>query len=50
MSLMGLIRVKLPEDLDKRMRNAIPARKGAISEFIIEAIREKLERLEKEGK
>lgn len=47
---MGVIKIVLPDDLEKRLRDVVPARKGALSEFITNAIKEKLERLEKEKK
>jgi len=42
---MGLIKVVLPDDLEEELRRVVPARKGALSKFIADAIREKLERL-----
>lgn len=46
---MGTIKVKLPDDLEKKLRDIVPAKKGALSEFITEAIREKLEKMERGG-
>ena len=42
---MGLI----PDNLEEELRRVVPARKGALSKFIEDAIREKLEKLEQEG-
>ena len=42
---MGLVRAYISDDLEKAMRNLLPARRGAISEFIEQAIREKLEKM-----
>jgi len=42
---MGLIRVVIPDDLEERLREFVPARKGALSEFVSEAIRERLEKM-----
>ncbi|MGC8679388.1 MAG: hypothetical protein ACP5GN_00820 [Fervidicoccaceae archaeon] len=33
----------IPEDLDWELRTFLPAKKGEISNFIVEAIKEKLE-------
>ena len=41
---MGLIQVRIPDDLEQVLRKTIPAKKGALSEFITQAIKEKLER------
>lgn len=38
------IYITIPEDLDKILREHLPLRKGELSRFIAEAIREKLER------
>jgi hypothetical protein len=35
--------VMIPEDLDWELRTFLPAKKGEISNFIVEAIKEKLE-------
>jgi len=42
---MGLIRAYISDELEDKLRNYLPAKKGALSEFVEEAIREKLERL-----
>jgi len=44
---MGTIKVRLPDDLEKKLRDVLPAKKGMLSEFITEAIREKLERMKR---
>jgi hypothetical protein len=46
---MGILRVVIPDELEERLRQALPAKKGAISEFVAEAIKEKLDRIEKRG-
>jgi len=43
---MGLVQVYIPDDLEKRLRTRVPAKKGALSEFVAKAIEEKLEREE----
>ena len=42
---MGLVRVVISDDLEKKLREFVPARKGALSEFVSEAIKEKLEKM-----
>ncbi len=41
---MGLIQIKIPDELEDVLRRHIPAKKGALSQFIVSAIKEKLER------
>ena len=45
---MGVIKVRIPDDLEKMLRDVLPAKKGMLSEFVTEAIREKLERMVRE--
>ena len=47
MFFMGVVKVVLPDDLEERLRNFLPSKKGELSKFISEAVREKLDRLEK---
>ena len=42
---MGLIRIVIPDELEEEMRRAIPAKKGALSAFVTEAIKEKLDKM-----
>ena len=41
---MGLIKVVIPDDLEEELRQVVPARKGALSKFVSDAIREKIQR------
>ena len=36
--------IRIPEDLDEMLREYLPLKKGVLSKFVAEAIREKLER------
>ena len=44
---MGRIHIKIPDELEKELRKVVPNKKGALGQFIAEAIREKLERMKK---
>ena len=46
---MGRIHVKIPDELERELRRVVPNKKGALGEFVAEAIKEKLERMKKEG-
>ncbi len=41
---MGLIQVRVPDELEEILRRHLPAKKGALSEFVVSAIKEKLEK------
>jgi len=41
---MGLVQVRLPDDLETLLRKVLPAKKGALSEFVTQAVKEKLEK------
>ena len=43
---MGLIQVRIPDELEHKLRKHLPAKKGALSEFVTSAI---IEKLKKEG-
>jgi len=43
--LMGLIQVRIPDDVEEVLRRSIPAKKGALGAFVTEAIKEKLEKM-----
>ncbi len=43
---MGLIQVRIPDDIEQVLRRHLPAKKGALSEFVTSAI---VEKLKKEG-
>jgi len=43
---MGSIRISFSDRVESLLRNHLPARKGAISKFVEEAV---IEKLEKEG-
>jgi len=43
------IHVKIPDELERELRKVVPNKKGALGQFVAEAIREKLERMKKEG-
>jgi len=45
---MGVLKVKIPDELDAELRKLLPAKKGAISEFVTKAIMEKIERMKKD--
>lgn len=40
--VLGIV---IPVELDRELRELLDARKGTISEFVVEAIREKIERV-----
>lgn len=44
---MGKLTVVIPDELERRLRQILPHKKGALSCFVIEAIKEKLERIER---
>jgi len=39
-----MIAVWIPEELNKSLRDILPAKRGSLSQFIVDAISEKLER------
>ena len=41
---MGLIQVRIPDDLEDKLRKHLPAKKGALTQFVISAIKEKLKK------
>ena len=45
---MARLHIVLPDDLERELRRILPNKKGALSEFIAEAIKEKLERLKEQ--
>jgi len=47
---MAKILIVIPDDLDREMRKLIPAKRGEISKWITEAIREKIEREKRKKK
>lgn len=44
---MARLFVEIPDEVDERMRRLIPAKKGAISQWVTEAILDKIEKEEK---
>ena len=45
---MGRIHIVIDDELEKELRKVLPHKKGSLSKFIEEAIREKLAKLKKE--
>ena len=45
---MARLHIVIPDDLEQELRRVLPSKKGALSEFIAEAVREKLEKLKKQ--
>jgi len=43
---MGKLTVVIPDELERKLRLMLPLKKGALSDFIVKAIKEKLERIE----
>ena len=46
---MARLYVVIPDELERELRKVVPNRKGALGQFVSEAIKEKLERMKKEG-
>ena len=46
---MGRLHIVIPDDLEQELRKILPNKKGALGEFVAQAIKEKLERMKKEG-
>jgi len=42
---MGIVKVVIPDDVEEILRKTLPARKGAMSEFVTEAVVEKLKKM-----
>lgn len=43
---MGQMTVVIPDELEDRLRSVLPSKRGMLSKFVMEAIEEKLRRME----
>jgi len=44
MCTMGRVNVVLPDDVLKELRTYLPAKRGKLSEFVTQAVKEKIDR------